>query len=98
MLKFEEKSWPIHVPAAAVRHEWQALFVFVECIIYINNNKTFILIKLSKKINISNLFIKIYFKIYKIYNLVIKYIKFIGVSNNESLKFFIIFIDVWKYR
>jgi len=39
MLNFEEKSWPIHVPAAAVIHEWQALSIFAECIRYIDNNK-----------------------------------------------------------
>jgi len=29
MIVFEEKPWPIHVPAAAVIHEWQALSVFI---------------------------------------------------------------------
>ena len=29
MIKFEEKPWPIHVPAAAVIHEWQALSVII---------------------------------------------------------------------
>ena len=28
---FAWKPWPIHVPAAAVRHEWQALFVIIGC-------------------------------------------------------------------
>jgi hypothetical protein len=28
---FARKPWPIHVPAAAVRHEWQALFVIIGC-------------------------------------------------------------------
>jgi len=46
MLKFKEKSWPIHVPAAAVIHEWQALFVIAECIIYIDDNNNGILILL----------------------------------------------------
>jgi len=48
MLKFKEKSWPIHVPAAAVIHEWQALFVIAECIIYIdyNNNGIVILLRI----------------------------------------------------
>ncbi len=29
MIKFEKKPWPIHVPAAAVIHEWQALSVII---------------------------------------------------------------------
>ena len=29
MIKFEVKPWPIHVPAAAVIHEWQALSVII---------------------------------------------------------------------
>jgi len=32
---FEEKPWPIHVPAAAVIHEWRALSVLIgrkECV------------------------------------------------------------------
>lgn len=29
MIKFELKPWPIHVPAAAVIHEWQALSVII---------------------------------------------------------------------
>ena len=39
MLNFKEKSWPIHVPAAAVIHEWLALSIFAECIIYVGHNK-----------------------------------------------------------
>jgi len=39
MIKFKEKPWPIHVPAAAVIHEWQALFVFAERIKYVDSNK-----------------------------------------------------------
>lgn len=31
MIKYKEKPWPIHVPAAAVTHEWRALFVVIEC-------------------------------------------------------------------
>jgi len=48
MLNFKEKSWPIHVPAAAVIHEWRALSVFAECIIYVDNNKNGILMTLKK--------------------------------------------------
>jgi hypothetical protein len=29
MIKLEEKPWPIHVPAAAVIHEWRALSVII---------------------------------------------------------------------
>jgi len=29
MIKLEVKPWPIHVPAAAVIHEWRALSVFI---------------------------------------------------------------------
>jgi len=29
MIKFEVKPWPIHVPAAAVIHEWLALSVII---------------------------------------------------------------------
>ena len=29
MIKPEEKPWPIHVPAAAVIHEWLALSVII---------------------------------------------------------------------
>jgi len=35
MIIFEEKPWQIHVPAAAVIHEWQALSVLIrrkECV------------------------------------------------------------------
>jgi len=35
MIIFEEKPWPIHVPAAAVIHEWRALSVLIrrkECV------------------------------------------------------------------
>jgi len=28
-IKFEVKPWPIHVPAAAVIHEWRALSVII---------------------------------------------------------------------
>jgi len=97
MLKLKEKSWPIHVPAAAVIHEWQALFAIAECIIYIDYNNKDTLILLCKKWVYLKLFIKNYFKIFKIYNLAIKCIEFIYISNNESFKFFIIFIDVLKY-
>lgn len=41
-----------------------------------------------------DLFIKNYFKIFKIYNLAIKCIEFIYISYNESFQFFVIFIDV----
>ena len=27
----KKKPWPIHVPAAAARHEWWALFVLIGC-------------------------------------------------------------------
>jgi len=27
----KEKPWPIHVPAAAVIHEWLALFILIGC-------------------------------------------------------------------
>ena len=39
MLKYKEKPWPIHVPAAAVIHEWRALFVIAERIICVDENK-----------------------------------------------------------
>ena len=29
LIVFEEKPWPIHVPAAAVIHEWRALSVII---------------------------------------------------------------------
>jgi len=35
MIIFEEKPWQIHVPAAAVIHEWRALSVIIrrkECV------------------------------------------------------------------
>jgi len=32
----KEKPWLIHVPAAAVIHEWQALFVIVERKLYVD--------------------------------------------------------------
>ena len=35
MLLYREKPWPIHVPAAAVIHEWQALFILTERTLYI---------------------------------------------------------------
>jgi hypothetical protein len=50
------------------------------------------------KIIILVLFIKNYLKIFKIYNLAIKCIEFIYISDNEGFKFYIIFIDVLKYR
>jgi len=31
------KPWPIHVPAAAVIHEWRALFVMIGCIRYVGD-------------------------------------------------------------
>jgi len=31
VIKCKKKSWLIHVPAAAVIHEWRALFVLIEC-------------------------------------------------------------------
>ena len=31
----KEKPWLIHVPAAAVIHEWQALFIIIECKEYV---------------------------------------------------------------
>lgn len=43
------------------------------------------------------LFIKNYIKIFKIYNLAIKCIEFIYISDNEGFKFYIIFTDVLKY-
>jgi len=39
MIKCKEKPWLIHVPAAAVIHEWQALFVIAERIICVDENK-----------------------------------------------------------
>jgi len=39
MIKLKEKPWPIHVPAAAVIHEWQALSVIAERIKYVDANK-----------------------------------------------------------
>lgn len=39
MFESKEKSWPIHVPAAAVIHEWLALFVIAECIKCVDDNK-----------------------------------------------------------
>jgi len=29
VIKLEQKPWPIHVPAAAVIHEWRALSVII---------------------------------------------------------------------
>jgi len=43
------------------------------------------------------LFIKNYIKIFNIYNLAIKCIEFIYISNNENFKFYIIFTDILKY-
>jgi len=43
MIKYKEKPWPIHVPAAAVIHEWQALFVIAERIVCVDENKKFLL-------------------------------------------------------
>jgi len=37
MIMSKEKPWPIHVPAAAVIHEWRALSVLIgrkECVDY----------------------------------------------------------------
>jgi len=39
---FEEKPWPIHVPAAAVIHEWRALLVVIECKRYVDGKFTLI--------------------------------------------------------
>ena len=36
MLIRKEKPWLIHVPAAAVIHEWQALFIIIECKVYVD--------------------------------------------------------------
>jgi hypothetical protein len=41
MIKIKEKSWPIHVPAAAVIHEWQILFVIIGCIKYVGLKKNY---------------------------------------------------------
>jgi len=30
MISYKQKPWPIHVPAAAVIHEWRALFAIIE--------------------------------------------------------------------
>jgi len=35
MIKFKEKLWLIHVPAAAVIHEQQALFAITKCKLYL---------------------------------------------------------------
>jgi len=34
--KILKKPWLIHVPAAAVIHEWLALFIFIRRIIYVD--------------------------------------------------------------
>ncbi len=36
MFIYKEKPWLIHVPAAAVIHEWQALFIIIECKEYVD--------------------------------------------------------------
>jgi hypothetical protein len=41
MIKYKEKPWLIHVPAAAVIHEWRALFVIAERTICVDENKIF---------------------------------------------------------
>jgi len=44
MIKFELKPWPIHVPAAAVIHEWQALSVFIGRRGYVGGKRSYILL------------------------------------------------------
>jgi hypothetical protein len=36
-----DKPWLIHVPAAAVRHEWYAFSVFVGCKAYLDDKEYF---------------------------------------------------------
>ena len=43
MLIYKKKPWLIHVPAAAVIHEWQALFIITERKEYIDNNQNYAL-------------------------------------------------------
>jgi len=38
-IKFEVKPWPIHVPAAAVIHEWQALSAIIRRIGYVGGKR-----------------------------------------------------------
>ena len=37
MLEPKQKPWLIHVPAAAVIHEWLALFILVERKVYVDS-------------------------------------------------------------
>jgi len=41
MFKFKKKPWPIHVPAAAVIHEWQALSVLIGRIGRVGNKNSY---------------------------------------------------------
>jgi len=38
---FEEKPWQIHVPAAAVIHEWQALSVLIGCKVCVDGRRIY---------------------------------------------------------
>ena len=44
-IKFEVKPWPIHVPAAAVIHEWRALSVIIGRIGYVGCERSYALLK-----------------------------------------------------
>jgi len=51
MFIFKKKPWQIHVPAAAVIHEWQALFIISECTIYLDRKQKMQLLFVNNIIN-----------------------------------------------
>lgn len=74
------------MPAAAVIHEWQALFVLIGCIGYVGGKKSY------KTLNHFWVFYKtfylIFIVVYKIYKLVVKCCEFISIFKSESNKLY----------
>jgi len=72
MISYKKKPWLIHVPAAAVIHEWQALFVMTERREHLDVKFKYIITLLVRNI-ILYLILKNMVEVKSNFNVVIKY-------------------------
>ena len=83
MIKCKKKPWPIHVPAAAVIHEWRALSVIIGRIGCVGCKRSYMLPKWITGAPITPFYLNT-LEVIKTHRLVMKYSELVRFSNREG--------------